>query len=391
MYLTSRGKEERGIFESLQEERTMNEYGNVLGRLVCMYLRMLSQEEEFGAVDHDLTASQRQKIQNLKDVLIEGNAEDGEMDAQFHTVLTELFLWKESHKLLEVLDCPVQHFLVYASVEKGAKGFINAREIGRLCAKLIYGVRCCLYTELMMRCEGRLAQNQVNEELGGLMVYAKEQLQTPFGFLLEMLHFASSVAGEAGALPQVSWLGIESGMALAIHGKRVELGQLRNLCSTLLTEARNHLEFKVKMGIKTVDWTKFEPEDDLTNILDHYSFVTSPNNSLIKDRACLLQGFMANAITRSFFTRGMNGNIVLWEKKACMEWLKRCKMLLEMLAVLCHLLGGQPARASELATLRWRNSVDEQRGVYWVNGTVMLLAMYTKTRSITRKNKLIPR
>lgn len=40
-----------------------------------------------------------------------------------------------------------------------------------------------------------------------------------------------------------------------------------------------------------------------------------------------------------------------------------------MFAVLCHLLGGQPARGTEMATLRWRNSVDEQRGVYWVNGT----------------------
>ena len=69
------------------------------------------------------------------------------------------------------------------------------------------------------------------------MVYAKEQLQTPFGFLLEILHFASSVASEAGALPQVSWLEIESGMALAIHGKRVELEQLQNLCSTLLKKA----------------------------------------------------------------------------------------------------------------------------------------------------------
>ena len=137
----------------------MNEYGNILGRLICMYLRMLDQEEEFGVVDHDLTASQRQKIQNLKDVLIEGSAEDGKMDALFHTVLTELFLWKESHKLLEVLDCPVQHFLVYTSVEKGAKGFISACEIGRLCAKLIYGVRCCLYMKLMLRCEDRLAQN----------------------------------------------------------------------------------------------------------------------------------------------------------------------------------------------------------------------------------------
>ena len=115
----------------------MNEYGNVLGRLVCMYLRMLDQEEEFGVVDHDLTACQRQKIQDLKDVLIEGSAEDGEMDARFHNVLRELFLWKEYHKLLEVLECPVQHFLVYASVKKDTKGFISAREIERLYAKLI--------------------------------------------------------------------------------------------------------------------------------------------------------------------------------------------------------------------------------------------------------------
>jgi len=85
------------------------------------------------------------------------------------------------------------------------------------------------------------------------MVYAKEQLQTPFGFLLEMLHFVSSVTREAEALPQVSWLEIESEMALAIHGKRVELEQLQNLCSTLLKKAQNQLVFKVKMRIKTVD------------------------------------------------------------------------------------------------------------------------------------------
>ena len=103
------------------------------------------------------------------------------------------------------------------------------------------------------------------------MVYAKEQLQTPFGFLLEILHFASSVAGEAGALPHISWLGIESRMALAIYSKRVELGQLWNLCSTLLKEVQDQLAFKVKMGIKTVDWMKFELEDDLINILNHYT------------------------------------------------------------------------------------------------------------------------
>jgi len=58
-------------------------------------------------------------------------------------------------------------------------------------------------------------------------------------------------------------------LALAIHGKRVELSQLGNLARTLLNEAKGYLNSKVKMGllgIKNWDWTAWEPQDDLSNI-----------------------------------------------------------------------------------------------------------------------------
>jgi hypothetical protein len=368
----------------------MDDYGSVLGRLACMFIRITDMDDEFGDHQSGLTMLQKRRMQDLKEGLVQ-DASDNDMHERFQAMLKQLFFWHESRRLMDILDCPIQLFLVYASIEKGAKGFIGVREIGRLIAKLVYGIRCCIFQELMARCDSELADGRIDRELGGLMIYAQEMLQTPFGFLAETMHFAASVAGEAGALPQVSWLGIESGMSLAIHGKRVELEQLRKLCLSLLREAQVQLDFKVKMGIKTVDWNVFEAEDDLTNVRDGYSFVSSPNNGLVKDKLCLLQGFMANGATRSFFTRGINGNVILWQKDRCVEWLKRCKKLLEMLAVLCHLLGGQPARGTELATLRWRNSVDEQRGVYWANETIMLLAMYSKTRSITRHNRLIPR
>jgi len=369
----------------------MDDYGSVLGRLVCMYIRTMDLECQFGEEEeHGLTESQQTKLQDLREVLMRDDASDDELDGEFHAVLKELFFWEESHRLMEVMECPVQRFLVYASVEKGAKGFISVKEIGRLIAKLIYGIRCCIFKELMARCDSGRARNQVNKELGGLMVYAKELLQTPFGFLIELMHFAASVAGESGALPQISWLGVD-GMALAIHGKRVELRQLRGLCSSLLKKARFQLDSRVKMGLNGLDWNMYEAEDDLTNIRDGYSFVSSSNGGFLKDTRWLLHGFMANETTRSFFTKGINGRVILWKKKQCLEWLGRCRKLQETLVVLCHLLGGQPARGSELATLRWRNSVEEQRGVYWVNGTVMLLAMYSKMRSITRRNRLIPR
>ena len=66
-------------------------------------------------------------------------------------------------------------------------------------------------------------------------------------------------------------------MMLAIHGKRVELRQLRGLCSSLLNKARIQLDSKVKMGFnggKDMDWRMFEAEDDLTNTIDGYSFIS---------------------------------------------------------------------------------------------------------------------
>jgi len=144
----------------------------------------------------------------------------------------------------------------------------------------------------------------------------------------------------------------------------------------------------IKMGMKTLDWRNFDPKDNLMNIKDKYSFVSAP---VSENKLCLLHAFMANEDTRSFFTKGKNGNVVVWKRNKCVEWMKRYKKLLEILAVLCHLLGGQPACGSEFTTLRWRNAFDEQRDMYWVNHTIMLLATYSKTRSITRKDKLIPR
>jgi hypothetical protein len=88
---------------------------------------------------------------------------------------------------------------------------------------------------------------------------------------------------------------------------------------------------------------------------------------------------MTNQATQSFFSKGRNGNTVVWKKKECEDWLKQYKKLVEIFAVLCHMLGGQPAYSSEFTTLRWRNTIDEDKEVYWINRTIMLVAMYLKT------------
>jgi len=78
------------VFESLQEEKTMDDYGDILGRLVCMYIRMIDLEDQFGENDHGLTAMQKQELQDLRKALVDDEV-DEELDRHFHAVLKELF------------------------------------------------------------------------------------------------------------------------------------------------------------------------------------------------------------------------------------------------------------------------------------------------------------
>ena len=268
----------------------MDEYGGLLGRMAHLFIRMIDMDDKDGDIPHGLQCIQREKVIHLKEGLDKGLG-DEEMDERFHAMLKAVFFWHESHRLIDELDCPVQRFLVYASIEKGGHGFISVRKIGRVIAKLLYGIRSCIFMELLE------AGHQIDEDLGGLMVYGTEMLQTPFGFLSETMHFAASVAGEARALPQVSWLGIEAGTALVIHGKCVELTQLQKACSSLLKSAKKQLDGIIKMGMKTSDWKNFDPEDDLTNIQDKYSFISAPNNPVSENKLRLLHAFMANEDT----------------------------------------------------------------------------------------------
>jgi hypothetical protein len=152
------------------------------------------------------------------------------------------------------------------------------------------------------------------------------------------------------------------------------------------------LEFKTGIGKLGNQRTIFQISGislkAFINNRNGYSFL----NSILKDKGnSLLNEFLENQITKSFFTRGFNNDQIDWNMKNCLSWLKKSKELLEILMVLSHLLGGQPARSTEMATMRWINGSQQQRGVYWVNNTMMLLGIYAKTRGMTGQDKLIPR
>ena len=115
------------------------------------------------------------------------NKDDKKLNTHFHVILKELFYWHESRRLMKIMKYSIQWFLMYMSVEKGVKGFICIREIGRLIIKLIYNIRSCIFNELMIRYKIRLIRNHIDRELRELIIYIKKILQNSFDFLIEMI------------------------------------------------------------------------------------------------------------------------------------------------------------------------------------------------------------
>lgn len=56
-----------------------------------------------------------------------------------------------------------------------------------------------------------------------------------------------------------------------------------------------------------------------------------------------------------------------------------------------HLTGGQPARGPELLSIRWRNSVYQDRNLYVINGQLATVTRYHKSQSLLDRPKVIPR
>ena len=95
---------------------------------------------------------------------------------------------------------------------------------------------------------------------------------------------------------------------------------------------------------------------------------------------------------RKRFVQLQSNNSIQWFPKAATAYIDQVDRFLERLALLIHLTSGQPARGSELLSLRYQNTVlGYVRGVFIDDGLVSTVTTYHKGYSITGTTKIIHR
>jgi hypothetical protein len=79
-----------------------------------------------------------------------------------------------------------------------------------------------------------------------------------------------------------------------------------------------------------------------------------------------------------------------WNTQRVKAYVQLVQVFLRRLLLLVHTTGGQPARGTELLTLRWRNSnCCEMRNVFIKHGLVLFVTSYHKNYSVSSTTKLI--
>ena len=73
------------------------------------------------------------------------------------------------------------------------------------------------------------------------------------------------------------------------------------------------------------------------------------------------------------------------------EYLRQLDCFLALLLGCVHIESGQPARGSEIVTMRHRNGLLQDRNVFVVDGAVMTVVRYHKSQSQWDKPKVVPR
>eukprot|EP00731_Ephydatia_muelleri_P032353 Em0023g860a len=109
-------------------------------------------------------------------------------------------------------------------------------------------------------------------------------------------------------------------------------------------------------------------------------------------RCSLLRHILENEGLKARFVSAINAdNVVQYSSKEAQRYLEDWDDYIENMLLVIHLGSGLPARATELETLRIVGGESAKRSIFVVDGLVMLLTEYNKTRSMTKANKAIAR
>lgn len=129
-------------------------------------------------------------------------------------------------------------------------------------------------------------------------------------------------------------------------------------------------------------------EDDPRDDQDGFSFLSLPCIAWTRD--ILLQQLLKDNNQQARFLIIQDHKVDL-NREAANRYLDKAQELLELLMTLIQLTSGNPARATEVRTVQWKNTGSLLRSIFIHEAHLMILTVYNKSSSLTQTQRPIAR
>ena len=373
---------------------TYRKYQDVWHKLLCFVYR-LTVVPQHSTLHFVLTQDQLDALSRLR-IWIDPNTYNHATNQQSCLDLCIALL---DHKLHgKLTDSIIVGFLAVLGINQNRDGFDDAVIYTPKLSGLVKLAQLLVVQHAVVEKKAGRTQfpNELVSELQDrFMVYGSN---SPINWILNLRAYGAKLRDNSTSFGFIYWS--DDGQKLSYKSLEFTMNNLRWFLHDQVEEACESLHelLLLPKGNKETRAQRlpqlhlFSLKDDPTVHQANYSFLRDPRNESIlggQERYLLRQIRHSPHLCRQFF---IDSEKLLWNQQHVKQYLQLTQTFLRRLLLLVHMTGGQPARGTELLTLRWRNSVrSEIRNIFIENGMVSFVTSYHKNYAATNSTKIIHR
>ena len=280
------------------------------------------------------------------------------------------------------------HFLAVLGIDEDSGRLREANDFSYLLAGVVYCVRAISIEAILPSAE----REQQDEEDDKRFIDIRERYladggYSPMSKMISLLAYGKMIARNHGNAGSVLWS--QDKKVIQLRGRKIPVSRFKNMVAAVIEKAENLFWSQLMWSNGEAD--RFEMpldklEDDPTWTKRGVSFLDNSTNGLQDKRA-----FMLARAEKHRNGRKLRSRERVWQLRKVRRWLRFVDEFRELLLFCVHITGGQPARGTEITSVRYKNGFMQDRNVYIIHGQVAVITRYHKSQSQQDKPKIVPR
>ena len=325
---------------------------------------------------------QKDLLRQVRESIENGWGRKSQLDALLKFYESLIF----HHVRGDTFKSAILHFLAVLGIDEETRRLRQANDFSFMLAGIVYCIRV-IAVEVILPSEEREDQDDEDDERFKQTRdrFLADGTYSVMSKALSILAYGKSIAMNHSNAGSISWS--DDRTEMSYKGTPIDVARFGSMVRGVIAEAEDKLW-------KDLIWAtreqRFEVpldklQDDVTWTKRGVSFIDNANNGLQDKREWMTRRALADARGKKMWKQKE------WSRPEVRKYLRKVDRFRELLLFCIHVTGGQPARGTEITSIRFRNGFQQDRNIFAIQGHMVVVTRYHKSQSQFDKPKVIPR